>query len=116
LGWDTSCGAPIIGLLSTPEIKMLDRKVDIDPWAARRSKSMRRVLQTSGRLSKIFEKSKKIFFNLSKTGGGVIPTSLGRVEPVLTFPWTKGYIMQNLVALALTGTKFIKNRQTNFLL
>ena len=44
---------------------------------------------------------------------GISHPSLGHADPVLTFPRTSGYAMESLVTLALTGTKCIKNRQTD---
>ena len=92
----------------------MDREVALDPEAARRIKSWRRVLQKSKKILQNFWKIRKFSPIFQKLGEGDLPhRSLGRADFVLTLPWTKGYAMQSLVALALTGTKCIKNKQTN---
>jgi hypothetical protein len=66
--------------------------------------------------SKILGKSFKILLSFENWVKFYPTPPLGRTNTVLTVPWTQGCAMQSLAALALTGTKCIKNKQTNFLL
>jgi hypothetical protein len=62
----------------------------------------------------ILKNYEKNFFGFSKPGGqNPSHPPLGGADPLLTSPRMIGCGMQSLVALALTGTECIKNRQTN---
>jgi len=106
-----------MGLLSTLEVKNFGSR------SGSRSRGSPQNQKLEEGIAKIEESSpkllenQKIFSDFSKTGGTSSPNPhLWRADSVLTFPWMQGYTMQSLVALALTGTKCITNRQTNFLL
>ena len=111
-GWDTYCSAPTMGLLNTSEVKVFDWKVALDPGIAWGDKSRTRLLQKSENISTFFKKSENFPTIIWKLGG-FYRFSLGPANPVLAFPWTQGYAMQSLAALALTGTECIKSKHTN---
>jgi hypothetical protein len=109
-----SCSAPTMGLLSTLEVKVLHRKVALHPGAARRGIGRKRVLYKSEKILHNFWKIRTFSAFFKKMGGEGGGRNL--THSVFTCLWISVYIMESLLALALPGTKCIKNRQTFFFL
>ena len=63
--------------------------------------------------SKLFEKLENFLQFLEKMGGAISHPPFGYLNPLTTFLWTPGCILESLVTLAITGTECIKNKQTN---
>jgi hypothetical protein len=106
-----------MGLLSTPEVKTVRSRSDSRSRGSPQNQKLEEGIAKIEENSPKLLKNQKIFSDFSKTGvTSSLTPYLWRADSVLTFPWMQGYTMQSLVALALTGTKCITNRQTNFLL
>ncbi len=56
-----------------------------------------------------------VYHDLGEISPNPSPSSVGHAKPLSIFLWAQGSAMEILVKLAVTGTKCIKNRQTNIL-
>ena len=87
--------------------------LEVKRFRARNSSSYRAYHESRIHFSKLFEKLENFLQFFQKWGGAISHPPLGYPNPLTTFLWARGYVLESLVTLAITGTECIKNKQTN---